>query len=444
LFGECVNELDLAGIDMAILGSESWGTKEHKDRRRRRVHPLGAYLAGNYVKLVTHGSAWPLQYARFHGEHDYGEVIGQLPVMYQQRPEDILAPRHEYKVVMKKARCFSRANLKRYFPAELDDAVAAYYRGEDGTEYRFLRDRGRAFVEMTEEGRRVIYHRIHGARSFEGKGGIDDWVCYADDTIIGLDPDRYYCYFDEARENVITIDGLPQGSLVSEVRETASYLTVRLGALEGNEIKGRVNFVSRVPLASVYANGKSMATSIAPGQRGSFDVGGQSELVFVKGNQKPAPIPELVDDGQCTVLTVMANGFVMRPALAREDPERISKTMAGQARQGIAIKIADSGTMHQSAKTYLDFCGKLTDGVLRLWVNLPKKLPKHRHQPTEKRNNLLVYLDGSVIFREDDLRVGTNEFSIPLNSAQAGQPHLLSIAHEGDPIEVLFAWERRP
>ena len=435
IFGECANELDFAGIDMAILGSEPWGTQEHKDRRLNRVHPLCSYLTGDGVKLVAHGSAWPNKYRRFHRELDHGEVTGLIPVMYANRPEDISRPLHESKLIMEKAVWFSNKNLTRFFPKDLDESVAAYYRGNDGAEYRFTRDRGRGFVQMTAEGPKTIFHRIHGVAAFGGNGHIDDWACYDGDKAIGLDPDKYYCYFSGPRTNQVNISALPENVCVSETRETEDYLVVRLESAGGAPVNGEATFMAACPLAAVYANGVSAERIPAAGAGARVALKAPGELVFIKNRAPNLPLSDALKVGKRRVHTIMANGFSMRFTNASEDPKDVSRTIDGAVRHGVQINAVRSHYFHEFAKTYIDASGRFSGGSLKVWFQMGKVRAMRKTE--ENTGNLLrVHLDGNVVFERKLPDAGEGSVAVPLKVAVGGMPHLLSISYEGNPVVI--------
>ena len=72
----------------------------------------------------------------------------------------------------------------------------------------------------------------------EGEIDLGELGKWRDFSIIGLDPNRYYCYFPDKRENRITIDTLPAGCCVSEMRETDDYLVLSLKSLTDVSVEG--------------------------------------------------------------------------------------------------------------------------------------------------------------------------------------------------------------
>ena len=433
IFGECVNELDLAGIDMAIAAAVPWNTKESMDRVLKRAHPLCAYLASDCVKLTAHGSAWANRYTLFHRELDCANVSGMIPVVYANRAEDIANPLQEHKLILEKAVWFSSKNLTRFFPKDLDESVAAYYRGNDGAEYRFTRDRGRGFVQMTAEGPKTIFHRIHGVAAFEGNGHIDDWVCYDGGKAIGLDPDKYYCYFRGAPETSVSIIALPAGWRVADTRQTDQYIAVRF--MSGNPQPGMLRFIANEPLAAVYADGTLLSGSMQADAEATWHARTPGEMVFLKATKPFAPIPSILSPGRYHLHTIMANGFSMRPTNTYEDPQDVAGQVEGATRKGIFIKAIRSHYFHEYARTHIDFCGTLNNATLKLAIE-PRKAGAMRKAKENTGNLLRVHLDGKEVFEGKPSDAGGEFVVVPLEVAEGGMPHLLSISYEGNPVVI--------
>lgn len=423
IFSEVLNEANLHGTDLALLVNEAWGTENDKIQRRLGVHPLGAYLTSDYVKITTHGSAFlkPDTRLRWHREHDFGEVIGQIPSLYLWG-EQITDPRHEERVLMEKAQYFTQKNLRRIFPEKIDPNVAAYYLGNNGKEYRYIKDRGRAFVEMEGPDSRTIYHRIHGVTEFAGRGRIENWVCYKDNLIIGLDPENYYCYFDEKRTNPVNVSALPAGWTVQSVRETASYLSVSFKGTAESTREGTLEVTPVISGGRMYAGGVPVNGADKEGQKAMVNMNIDDSLVFIKPGEHPAIEKRSMD--KTAVLHMLTDaGFTIN----RSDFPLVpaSRKIEGSVRSG--LKIAGN-------PAYLDWCGQLKSDSIKVTVFPLEKSGENKR--TGRQEKLVVSLNGKILatFEHPGDEPAVREVEIP--AVDAAQPELLTVFWTGRNVEL--------
>jgi hypothetical protein len=126
-------------------------------------------------------------------------------------------PLQDDALVVKRGQVFAHEQLRSDWPETWAPEVMHYFRGRDGTEYRFVRDRGTRFVKMRPDGgMESIYWRVKGVTGVNAPGGgIEGWLAYDGDRIIGLNPHvPFYVVVDDAARPPAVIRAVPEGYVV--------------------------------------------------------------------------------------------------------------------------------------------------------------------------------------------------------------------------------------
>ena len=199
LMGERNNEVTARGQHFAL----GWITDASATR-----HPICGYLFNPFIAMWNLG-----QNAKSYDDDDIrGFPLTKWPEWFNANPlqEDLM--------VRKRGLVFAREQLVSAWPETWAPAVLHYWRGKDGTEYRFVRDRGTRFVKVRADGGLdTIYWRLHGVTNAIAPGvGIDGWLAYDGDRILGLNPHvPQYVTVAGVERPPVTISAVPEGFTVS-------------------------------------------------------------------------------------------------------------------------------------------------------------------------------------------------------------------------------------
>ena len=199
--GERNNEVTCRGQKFA-LSITQWGD---------RAHPINARIFGPFLRM------WNLQLQP--AGFDADDIRGWLtpwPSFFEENPIQ------ERLMLRKRGIVFAKEQLKSYWPPAWDPRVMHYFKAADGTEYRFVRDRGTRFVKMGKNGEETIYWRLHGVPdAVVGKAGVEGWVGYGGDRIVGLNPQASYVVLDEVKRPAVVVSAMPEDCVItrSVVRE---------------------------------------------------------------------------------------------------------------------------------------------------------------------------------------------------------------------------------
>jgi len=191
LMGERNNEVTARGQHLALTI-----TLEPSN-----AHPIGSYIFEPFVRI------WNLQPGPVGFDtDDIRGFICTLPSGY--RPD----PLQEHKMQLQRAIVFANKQLISHWPEEWDPKVLHYWRGNDGAEYRSVRDRGTRFVRIADGKEETLYWRLRHVTDAEAPGlALEGWAAYDGDRIVGLNPHRVYYPTNDAGRPPVVISGVPEG-----------------------------------------------------------------------------------------------------------------------------------------------------------------------------------------------------------------------------------------
>jgi hypothetical protein len=185
------------------------------------AHPICSYLFDPYCRI------WNLQLSP--DGFDADDIRGFLT---RWNPEFEGGPLQDRMLIRLRGQIFAREGLVNYWPEQWDPKVMHYYKGKDGTEFRFVRDGGTRFVKVTPHGEETLYWRLHGVTSREATGvGAEGWVGYDGDRILGLNPRVTYITLPTVRRPPATICALPEGHAISRSVVREDYWLAELDTL---------------------------------------------------------------------------------------------------------------------------------------------------------------------------------------------------------------------
>lgn len=210
--GERNNEVTARGQRFALSLSQ-WTA---------HAHPINAYLFSPFLRM------WNInQQPRGFDADDIRGWLTKWPASFEA------SPMQDRLMIRKRGVVFAREQLVSHWPESWDKAVMHYFRATDGTEYRFVRDRGTRFVRLGAGGETTIYWRLHGVDAVEVKtGGVAGWVGYNGAGLIGLQPSKTYFYFDEVKRPPVTLAQLPPGVVIRRCVVRDGYWAAELVSVD--------------------------------------------------------------------------------------------------------------------------------------------------------------------------------------------------------------------
>ena len=213
LMGERNNEITARGQQFAL----GWITSNDN------VHPICAYLFEPFIHMYNHSTNT--------NTYDANDIRGFTITNWCER--NILGALQEDLMVRKRGIVFATEQLKSYWPETWDPQVLHYFKGKDGTEYRFVRDNGTRFVRLVNGRPETIYWRVNGVPAADAPGsGIDGWVGYDGDRIIGLNPARLYVVIEDVQRPPVVISGVPEGYAIARAVVRDDYWMAQLDTHE--------------------------------------------------------------------------------------------------------------------------------------------------------------------------------------------------------------------
>jgi hypothetical protein len=189
----------------------------------RNAHPIGCFLFEPFIRV------WNLE-PKPEGM-DPDDVRGFISTWSGYKMDAL----QENGLVLKRGQVFAREQLRSHWPEAWDAGVMHYFKGQDGAEYRFVRDRGTRFVKLRPDGSMdTIYWRLHGVKEALAPGaGIEGWLAYDGDKIIGLNPNApMYVTLEGVTRPLATIASVPEGFAVHRCVARDGYWLAALDRFE--------------------------------------------------------------------------------------------------------------------------------------------------------------------------------------------------------------------
>ena len=210
VMGERNNEVTWRGQKFA-LSITQWGG---------HAHPIVTYLCSPFLRM------WNLQLQP--GGFDADDIRGWMtPWPYSVEKNPI----QERRMLRQRGLVFAHEQLESVWPDQWDPAVLHYFKSAGGVAYRFLRDRGTRFVKLGADGAtETLYWRLNGVRDAAVAGlGIEGWVGYDGEAVVGLNPRAVYPLFDGIARPPVTIAAVPEGSHLARTVIREGFWLVQLG-----------------------------------------------------------------------------------------------------------------------------------------------------------------------------------------------------------------------
>ncbi len=199
IMGERNNEVTARGQHFAL----GWSGNSEPTR-----HPICGYIFDQFIAMYNLGQCA--------GSYDDDDIRGFPVTLWPSHinPD----PMQEELMIRKRGLVFAHEQLVSYWPPTWDTNVMHYWKGKVGTEYRFVRDRGTRFVKLRPDGGMdTIYWRLRGVKEANAPGvGIEGWLGYDGDKIIGLNPHvPLYVTLENVARPPAVISAVPDGYAIN-------------------------------------------------------------------------------------------------------------------------------------------------------------------------------------------------------------------------------------
>ncbi len=269
VMGERNNEVTARGQQFA-LSLTQWPN---------HAHPINAYIFGKSLRM------WNINQApRGFDADDIRGWMTKWPAGYEKDPIQ------ERLMLRKRGVTFAKEQLKSHWPETWDPDVMHYFKSKDGVEHRFVRRNGTRFVRITPQGEELIYWRLHGVTgAVVGNAGVEGWLGYNGDRIIGLNPKGVYITITDVKRAPVTIASVPEGYCIRRclVRDGFWLATfAKLNAKEGQK--------PETVKVKVRSTGKKVsfsgATAVKDLGRGEYEVELESDAGLVAYWRRPAEL----------------------------------------------------------------------------------------------------------------------------------------------------------
>ena len=212
VMGERNNEVTARGQHLALTITLEPGN----------AHPIGSYIFEPFVRI------WNLQPSP--GGMDTDDIRGFICTLPSGFDPD---PLQEHKMQRQRALIFARRQLVSHWPETWDLHVLHYWRGNDGAEYRSVRDRGTRFVRIANGQEETLYWRLRGVTEADTGGlAVEGWAAYDGDRIVGLNPRRVYYPVLGAERPPVVISKLPEGFAVENFVIRDGFWVARIDTIE--------------------------------------------------------------------------------------------------------------------------------------------------------------------------------------------------------------------
>ncbi len=228
LGGEGLNELTFAYMDFAQrhVWSAMGGTV---DRAALSIaHPIDSYLFQPYTRHYgwlgfPHPMEKPQPYNAWMENYMVWGIYPYLRYFREDSPLKLAQPVGFHQQLVEQLKTFQRLRLEPDLDGAWPDDVLFPFIGEDGTPVRWMSNR--SFVVDGEEKFRTLID----VSEVELPGKVDGWLFYNDTKIYGLEPERFYAYFNEPRDlHAPHVDSIPDGLRPDGARLSPDFLLFQL------------------------------------------------------------------------------------------------------------------------------------------------------------------------------------------------------------------------
>jgi hypothetical protein len=207
LSGEGLNEVTFR--HEAFAQRHAWGVRHTEGTWNRRqlatAHPISSYLLRPYTIINGYlGCAPPTADQLYAAWNDAYEHWGVIPTL-KPDPKQLHHPTGFSRQFFDEARFWLDNQLKIDMETDWPVEIAFPWRTHDGRR-----------VVRTVDGRlqcggQLISRTVSGVWETEGRGTIPSWRAYDQTRLLGLEPQRWYPYFDEPRDaSVFHVASLPE------------------------------------------------------------------------------------------------------------------------------------------------------------------------------------------------------------------------------------------
>ncbi len=255
LCGENVNELTYPYLSFAqrTVWSAMRGTIDRL--AIGNGHPISSYLMRPYVKFVgwpgyPSGHEQPQVHAAWMEDYRTWGVLPSIKIL-RRKPNELLDPTGFFKQQLDEAKFWTSHHVDEAVDGPWPSDVAFPFKADDGESVYRMMD-GRTLHGSTE-----ISRTVTDTTAIEGSGSVDGWLFYNESEIFGLNPQRWYPYFTQARDlSAFHVSTLPSGMNPLEAVETSGNLFMRFGYDNSREIVALSNDVTQVTTGLMLKSGE--------------------------------------------------------------------------------------------------------------------------------------------------------------------------------------------
>jgi hypothetical protein len=232
-----------------------------------------------------------------------------LPTTYNQAVNEIWLDR-------RRALLFVQHGLRAVFPEDWSRAVFSYFRGADGTDFRYAaRPWGSVLVEI-QSGQEVIhYGRVNGVTRATVAAGIFGWPCYDDQGPTGLDPAVTYCLDPALARPPGVFSPKAEGVCGANAFANGTFATLQLRSLAAGtgDFPG-LRFSAAVEPKALWVDGDAVLPQPAGPQL--WDVPAKTNSIVVALFQEPPPgsLDPTTNGAVCRLVQTSSGRDLLNPA----------------------------------------------------------------------------------------------------------------------------------